>query len=397
MTWTQRVAAAARSLTRGAEAPDAGAGTLPQIESMQSARANHVPLDEALSMSAVYRGFEILETSVMQLSIGTWAGDAAVRTPAFIRRPNLEMSPSVFYAMTAMCMMGNGNAYWLLDRDDAVMAPRKLDILDPARVTVRRGTFGELLYSYNGKLLQAYQVQHLKKLRVAGSEYGLGPIQACKAEIRGALDARNYGAFWFRDAAIPDGILKTEQKLTPEMIAQYQNIWEGLTADGKERPTARRSRIRVLGAGLDYQPQFIKPADAQFLETQGFTVTQIARMLGMPASLMLASVPGNSSTYANVEQDWIGYVRFTLMRYLREIEEAFTGFLPAGRVARFKVDVLLRTDTLTRYKGHQIALEWSDIDEIRAIEGQPPATDEQRANIAARRTKSKETPASDDA
>src|SRR5699024_7486663 len=120
-----------------------------------------------------------------------------------------------------------------------------------------------------------------------------------------------------------------------------------------------------------YSPILLNPADAQFLENQQFTVTQIARLFGIPASLMLAVVEGGSQSYANVEQDWIAYIRFSLMSYLREIEEAFTKLLPNGQTARFNIETLLRADTKTRYEAHEIAIRagFMKPEEVREIEG----------------------------
>ena len=114
----------------------------------------------------------------------------------------------------------------------------------------------------------------------------------------------------------------------------------------------------------------LKPADAQWLEVQQFGVTGIARLFGIPATLMLAAIEGTSMTYTNVEQEWIGYVRFTLMTYLREIEDAFSAVLPTGQTARFNVEGLLRTDTKTRYEAHEIAIRagFMSPDEVRRIE-----------------------------
>jgi phage portal protein BeeE len=83
-------------------------------------------------------------------------------------------------------------------------------------------------------------------------------------------------------------------------------------------------------------------------------------------------------TYSNIEQELISFTRFTLAAYYIEIEEALTSLLP-GRltnIAKMNVDALLRSDTLTRYQAHQIALDansgWLNIDEVRATEGLPP-------------------------
>ena len=90
-------------------------------------------------------------------------------------------------------------------------------------------------------------------------------------------------------------------------------------------------------------------------------------------------------TYSNVEQDWIAFVRFTLMGYLRPIENALTDLTVRGQSVRFNFEALLRTDTKTRYEAHEIALraKFKTVDEVRAIEGDAPLTADQRAEQAA--------------
>ena len=118
----------------------------------------------------------------------------------------------------------------------------------------------------------------------------------------------------------------------------------------------------------------LNPRDAQFIESRNFNTLEIARLFGIPATLMLTATEGSSMTYSNVEQDWLGFVRFTLTKYLRKIEEALTTFTPRGQAVRFQISALLRSDTLSRYQAHQIALTagFMTLNEIRAIESLPP-------------------------
>ncbi len=158
---------------------------------------------------------------------------------------------------------------------------------------------------------------------------------------------RDYATGWFTDGqAQPNGVLSTDQRLTSEQAADYKQLWNA-GADGG---------VRILGAGLQYSPIMLKPADAQWLEARNFNVTQVARLFGVPASLMLAPVEGTNLTYQNVEQEWLAYVRFSLMAYLREIEEALTACLPRGTSARFDVGALLRPDTSARYQAYQTGI-----------------------------------------
>ena len=90
---------------------------------------------------------------------------------------------------------------------------------------------------------------------------------------------------------------------------------------------------------------------------------------------MLIGLEGNSQTYANVEQDWIGYTRYGLMALLLPIEEELTSLAPANIEIRFNTDALLRTDTLSRYQAHAIALGGKPFlsqEEVRHIEDRDP-------------------------
>lgn len=135
-----------------------------------------------------------------------------------------------------------------------------------------------------------------------------------------------------------------------------------------------RRGVAVLTGGITYKPVLITPEEAQFIESQQFSVTSLARLFGIPANLMLAAVEGTSNTYSNVAQADLTFVRWTLSKYIREIEAAFSALLPRGQRARFNLDALLRPDTLSRYQAHRVAIAsgFLTVDEVRAIEGLPP-------------------------
>lgn len=390
----QGVVAAARWLNEpvGGAAPGA---PRPPARQRQAA----VTTERALSLSTFYRGVQIHATAACQLAITVERdGNHLAKLPAIILQPDVNETQSAFIEYTVVSLYIDGNAFWRIHRDPTGRVIN-LTALNPHEVTVQVDTdrhgVEKITYGWRDKTLTRDEIKHLMLLRVPGLRRGLGPIQAAAIEINGALDARDYGAMWLSDANMPDGVLTTDQELAPGDSEKYRNVWYGRNPDGTERDTTTdrnvTERLRVMGKGLTYTPLLLKPSDVQFLETQQFTTIQMARLTGAPASQMLVAVEGSSETYANVEQEWIGYVRFSLMKPLREIEQAFTSLIPRGQVARFKIDALLRTDTKTRYEAHQLALDpdtgWATEDEIRSLEGLAPLTDEQRAERAERRTK----------
>ncbi|WP_405472364.1 phage portal protein [Paenarthrobacter ilicis] len=344
-----------------------------------------VSADRALTLSTVFRAVQILGTSVSQLSIRVQRGGKTIDSPALIRRPCLDFSLRAFLELTVAALALSGNCYWLLKRADGPLSPvLDIEVLPAHEVRPANDPVKNVLtYWYAGKEYQSWEIKHLQYLRIPKRLKGLGPIQAAQVELRGTLEMRDYASQWFTDTDEPTGILTSDQDLNAEKAKRYRDAFkrEGdfAPADGKKRD------IRVLGSGLRYDPMLLKPADVQFLESQQFSTTQIARLFGISSSILLAAVEGNSQTYSNVEQDWIGYTRFTLMKYLGEIEDALTDLLPMGQRARFNIDALLRTDTKTRYEAHNLALtgKWKTTDEVRADEDLAPLTDEQKADIKA--------------
>lgn len=388
----RRVASLFAFNAEAAETP----GTMP-ARLMPARRETEVTAERALTLSTLFRGIQIHATSVSQLSIDVERNGVVLEeTPALALKPDVNETRSAFLEYSVNSLYLDGNAFWRVTRD-GLGAVVNLTVLNPAEVTV------EVVYDAAGNATKFYwwhgtrygsrDIRHLQLLRIPGVARGLGPIQAAQIEVRGALDARDYGALWLSDANLPDGILSTDQELKPGDADSYRNVWYGRNPDGTERESdAERSiteRLRVLDKGLTYTPLLLKPSDIQFLETQQYTTIQMARLIGAPASIMLVAVEGNSQTYANVEQEWIGYVRFGLMKPLREIEDALTELLPGRQRAKFNVDALLRTDTKTRYEAHGLSLDpnrgWATVDEVRAIEQLPPLTEAQRVELDGRR------------
>ncbi len=314
--------------------------------------------DTALSLINVYRAVGILVIAGKQLTIDVWRGRELLPTPSVIVKPDIHSHLSAWIAETVVSLALTGDAYWKITH--GTRGPINAKVLDPH--TCRINPNGTL--NHNGKTLNRGDFQHLKLMRRPGRTYGLGPIQAARSELAGALDLRDYAAEWFTSGDSPSGVLKSDQHLSPAQATQYKTDWAART----------KHNVAVLGAGLAYEPVMLKPEDAQFIQSRQFTKTDIATLFGIPARHMLATVEGGSMTYANMSQEDLAFVRWTLMDYLREIEEALTTILPGQQVARFNLDGILRPDTVTRYKAHGLALDkgFMTVDEVRAIEGLPP-------------------------
>lgn len=333
--------------------------------SRSTTTSKSVGVGEAFSLPAVYRAISILTIATKQMSIDVVKNNETVNAPALIKKPNVDMSRSSFIEQTVVSLASQGNAYWVIERD-AQSKVINLTPLNPLDMTVQTNKAGKVTgYSYNGRQINPTDIKHLKLLQLPGHGEGLGPIQAAQHELRGTLDTRDYATTWFSKSGIPGGILKTDSIIDSSDAMQLKETWNE-TAGAK-------NGVAVLGSGYTYQAVYLKPEEVQFLQVQQFSITQIARLFGVPASLMLAANDGTTMTYANVSQEWLGFVRFSLMQYLILIEDALSDFLPGSQRAKFNIEAILRSDTTTRYAAHASALAagWMTKNEVRTIEDLP--------------------------
>lgn len=372
-----RVAAFLRSvLTEPISSADPAAPAALAIPPRDSAERDPLALD------SVYRAVSVIATAISQLSIDvTRAGQVLNPAPSITRNPCSSLpSRSAFLTMTAQHMALRGECFWLTrcDRDGAVI---DIDILNPLHVGITTSDYtstrGQVRYHWDGRDYTPGQIIHLALLRGARPDgHGAGPIQAGMSTVTGALRLRHYADTFLDAGKIPPGILTTDAPITTEQADRLkERLVQALEGGYGGEPI-------IMGHGAKYEPVLLKPEEVQWLEAQKAGALAIARMFGVPSRQMLVAPDGSSMTYANAEQEDTAFIRYTLMAYLREIEEAMTALLPRGNEARFNIDALRRTDTKTRYDGYRTALEsgFLTLNEVRAIENLPALPESKEPN-----------------
>jgi len=330
----------------------------------RSASAGVAPV-EAVSIAAVYRGVSILSNAIKQIGVHLYRDDVRLEsTPLWVRQPDDKITRAEFMARTVNSMAVAGNAYWRVSRNGRGETV-KLEVLNPFDMMINSTDSGELTgYTYRGTTDYAInEIQHLKMLAMPGNLYGLGPIQACQAELRNAKDTRDFASKWFSDSGMAAQVVSPKVPVSPDTLI---DIAESLR-------NAQTGGSVVAPTELSIQNLFLNPRDAMFVEVQQWNTAQVCRILGIPANMMLAEA-GSSMTYSNVEQEQIAFTRYSLSAYYVEIEQAMSALLPRGTDARMNIDALLRNDTLTRYQAHQIAIAagFKTIDEVREDEKLAP-------------------------
>lgn len=344
--------------------------------------ATVVTEDRALALPALFRGVQLIAGMGSQLQLEAWRGGALIDPqPQLVQQPDPWRSLRSFMLRAIVCLILDGNAFLLKHRDPAGNVVG-LEVLNPRNVYIRWSRLGVKSYDVfvrgERRTYSYADIEHVKALEVYGHDRGLGPITACRLAVAGIINVREYADKWFAESEGTNGLLKTDQKLTPEEIRFYKNVWYGKNPDGTAiddtHPDFGRvgPRLRVTGAGLDFDPMLLNPADAQWLESQAFGVLDVARMLGLPGDYLMAAVEGSSLTYSNLSMIDTQFLKTNLFpNYLAPLEEAITSVIPRGQTARFNTEAFLRPDDKAQADIDAIYLTAGVIsaDEIRKRKG----------------------------
>ena len=335
----------------------------------------HIGQEHALRLAPMYAAVKLLADGVASLPLKIyrtvdgktvpWTGPSMFDQPA----PRLTYYSWMHMGMTSQLLHGNALGY-ITSRDGfgypsqiVWLPPEHCNIIDDATQEFATPVRGR--YFYFGRQLDPQDLLHVRAFTMAGHTAALSPLAAFKALIEGGLDQQEYSKLWFANGGFPPGVFKNSE-LEVESD-QSRAIRANLTE------TLRRRQPLVIGRDWDYTPISVKPDEAQFVETVRLTATEFGAIYQVPPEKIGGS-RGDSMTYSSTEQNTNDMITWSLRPWIVRWEDAFDQILPQNRSAKFDVDALLRTDTLTRYQTHQIArgTGWLTNAEIREIEDRPP-------------------------
>ena len=335
-----------------------GAGTLPAV-----ARCTSIICDTIAGLPwKVYRGeYEELTTPDWIADPQSARIDGRVisgTTPWDTRYSAVE-----FWANWIVAALWYGDGYIYAPVRDKNGAPKPpLWQLHPRDVKIDKATG---TYWVGNTQLPTGSIIHLRGALPYKDGHGQGVLNVNAAEVYLAQTVRGYAASVFT-SGVPAGYLRsTQPSMTPEQAVALKQAW--MTAHG----TGKRS-IAVLNSTTEFTPISISPVDAQLAGAREWGLRDIALAFGVPPYML--GVPGDSSTYANVESRMIELRTFTLLPWIRRIESVLDSEFVRGTSVKIKSDALLRADTASRYAAYESALRagWMTVDEVRELEDRAP-------------------------
>lgn len=334
----------------------------------------HVTDRSAMRLAAVYACVELLADNVAALPMDVYRKTEGIRTPldvtpTLIRQPSNDLTPFEWVQQNVTSLALRGDAFNLVVGRDAMEFATELEPLHPDDVHIKRDVNRRTpIYTVGGERVPTADIVHIRRFTLPGHVTGLSPIGQARLGIGIGLAAEKYGARFFRDSAHPSAVLESDQALTDEQAERNMRAWKQ-THGGRRNPA-------FLSGGLKYRQIMIMPSESQFLEARKFARSEIAMLFRVPPH-MIGDTERSTSWGTGIEQQSIGFVRYTLRPWLTAIEQHLTRLLPRGQHARFNAEALLRGDTKSRYESYVQARNagWMNVNEIRELEDRPPVAE----------------------
>lgn len=182
---------------------------------------------------------------------------------------------------------------------------------------------------------------------------GLSPLQyALRMAGGSAKSMQEFMMNFYLNSARPDYALVSEQTLGADIIANLKQ-----QIDDNHKGASKSHRPMVLQSGLDIKPITMPMKDMEIMAARQFQTEEIARIYGVPP-FMIGSTEKTTSWGSGIDSMGIGFVRYTLRRYLNKFENELNRklFRTASRVLEFDTSDLERADTKSFVEGLRTAV-----------------------------------------
>ena len=239
-----------------------------------------------------------------------------------------------------------GNGFILIVKNDLGII-EKLVPLKRSEVEIRK-VVGKDAYKYyvnKEEYRGVYEYYELINLCLNSEDgvHGKGILEIGRESIGLGQAQQKFLGATISNGSYMKGILTTPSSTSKDQRDDLMNKIKRFFSGGNS------GRVLVLPEGLKYQNISLSPADVELLQMQEFNIGEIARLLKISPHLIGGEV--KSGNYGTLEQSNLQFLQYTLLPYLRRIEELFNNFLltedekeSGDYFFEFNIDNLLRVN-----------------------------------------------------
>ena len=337
-----------------------------------------VSTDTCMEVSAFYRGVIYISSQIAKLpwEVKDAQNNIIENDISYLLNvsPNPESTSFHLKLFLLQCSIINGMGYAEIERtlDGRV---KHLWPLNPRRVYPWRDSQGKLWYvvsqgNEEGTMayLEPKDLFIVRNIHTNDGVTGLGLVGYAMQTLGISLGADKFANSLFANGGMPSGVLTHPGRLNDDAAKRLMASWKENHGGRKVGGTA------LLEEGVKYEPITHSPDVMQFLESRKFSVSEIARFLGLPPTKLFDS---DSAKFNNIEHANLEVATDTLDTWARNLESEADMKLLAGRKGgrRTELDLysVFRGDMATRATYFQKMMQTGALtpNEIRRKEGLP--------------------------
>jgi len=304
-----------------------------------------------MTVSSMWRGIQILGGAASSIPFKVYKkknnsrvevdADELPAVNLLRKRPNKKVSNVVWmdHAFNHLHMRGNHYALPIRNQLGQVV---ELQMWNPDTVTVYED-INEVYYKRYGdeKTFTSREVIHVP--HIGGGIVGKSTVTYAKEDLGLEMSRRDYGSDVYKTGARPPALLKSTAPLKDEQIAKAQESWSN---------TKKRGGDAIMPYGFDYVPLTFKPDEVEFLQSGNFSVSTIARWLGVPPHKLFDL---DRATFSNIEHLAIEFLQDTIAPILNKFEAEYSYKLfqlsieeKRGYYCEFNMNAYVRADIQAR-------------------------------------------------
>jgi len=228
-----------------------------------------------------------------------------------LRRPNDMMSEMELRFLTHLQLELAGEAFWYV-APNRVGGPAAIYPLMPDRVTVVPGTerlVQGYIYEVNGEKVsfEADEVIHFRYPNPDPDTFfrGASPLKAATYAVATGQNAEIWNYRFFKQGAVPKGVLETEARLDDPEVDRLQRLWER-----HHKGQDQWHKAAIAQQGLKYRDIGLKHVDMDFIGQLKWSRDTILAIYGVPLSI--AMVEEKDLNRATSQQAELNFATYTI-------------------------------------------------------------------------------------
>lgn len=291
--------------------------------------------------------------------------------------PHPEYTPFEWKADIAFNAIFRGNWYGqkITTQGNAIQSVFPLDTNRMDRVDRINGRL-KFTYREANSRLRVFDMDELTHVRgfADGGVLGLALQQLSPRTVAKGVAMDQFGAKVFKNGVLSTAIVEQDPDVKLRWTEDERKAFFDKLSDSISG-SENWHKVIGLPGGMHLKSLGISAKEAQLVEGLTFQVQDVARLTGVPPSLLMDL---SRATFSNVEQQMLQFFKLVLGPWFAILEQRFAKSLltPEERrryVIKFNPDAILRTTLKERYDAYRVAVgqPWMSVNEARDLEDMP--------------------------